>query len=48
MTPLDKSFDAIKNGLDGYSWACGEMTIQLSLDFIADILAESKAIKKVR
>ena len=48
MTPLDKSFDAIKNGLDDYSWACGGMTIQLALDFIADILAESNAIKKSR
>lgn len=48
MTPLDKSFDAIKNDLDDYSWAVGKYTIKLTLDFIADILAESKAIKKAR
>ena len=48
ITPLDKSFDIVKNDLDGYSWAVGKYTIKLTLDFIADILAESKAIKKSR
>ena len=43
LTPLDKSFDDIQKGLDDYSWSFKEMKFKLTLEFIADILAECKA-----